>query len=164
MKELREQSQKSMEAKCAKHGGTCKARGGNVHPDAKEDKSMIKRMVKPEALTGRKHGGKTSGKAGGHKAGTKVNVIVAPHVGNRPVPVPVPVQGRAAGPVGVAPSRPAVQPAPSGIAGLAGPSAPLKRGGKAHRANGGKVGSFSAGAGSGAGRLEKTEHQKRRDK
>ena len=33
-------------------------RGGHVaHKDEREDRAMVKRMVKPEALTGRKHGG-----------------------------------------------------------------------------------------------------------
>ena len=37
----------------------CYAKGGAVkHDDAKEDKAMIKKMVKPEALTGKACGGK----------------------------------------------------------------------------------------------------------
>jgi hypothetical protein len=37
----------------------CYAKGGMVkHDDVKEDKAMIKKMVKPSALTGRKCGGK----------------------------------------------------------------------------------------------------------
>jgi hypothetical protein len=159
MKHYREEARKSMESKVKAHGGTCKAHGGAAHPDAAEDKAMVKRMVKPEALTGRKQGGKSPA----HKAGTKINVIVAPRGKDRPVPVPVPVQGGAAGSAGAMPSRPLVRPAASpGLAGLAPPTAPLKTGGKAHRANGGKVGSFDAGAGSGDGRLQKTEHQKHR--
>jgi hypothetical protein len=33
-------------------------KGGMVHDDVKEDKAMIKKMVKPEALVGKKCGGK----------------------------------------------------------------------------------------------------------
>lgn len=143
MKQYREEARKSMEAKCAAYGGTCKAYGG-------------------ESTSG---GGKKKHHASikKDKPHTKVNVIVAPHVGNRPVPVPVPVREGAAGPVGVAPSRPVVRPAAPVVSpGLASLAGPMKKGGKVHRAHGGKVGHFDAGAGSGEGRLEKTEHQKRR--
>jgi len=38
--------------------GGGRKRGGHVaHKDEREDRAMVKRMVKPEALTGRKHGG-----------------------------------------------------------------------------------------------------------
>jgi len=157
MKQYRDQARKSMESTVKAHGGTLKA-GDVSHPDAAEDRSMVKSMVKPEALSGRAKGG-----ASPKKGGTKVNVIVAPRVGNRPVPVPVPVSGSAAGPSGVGPSRPLVQPAaPNSLAGLNAPQEGLKRGGRPRRASGGKVGKFDAGAGSGVGRIEKTEHQKRR--
>lgn len=33
-------------------------KGGAVHDDVKEDKAMIKKMVKPNALTGKKKGGR----------------------------------------------------------------------------------------------------------
>ncbi len=36
--------------------------GGMVHSDAREDKAMIKKMVKPAALTGKKCGGKVGKK------------------------------------------------------------------------------------------------------
>lgn len=127
MKQLKEQSRKSMEAKVAAHGGTCKAHGG-----ATAHKSRPK-----------------------SKAGTKVNVVVAPQGEDRPVPIPV--SGGAAGPVGVGPSRLPVQSAPAGgLSGL------MAGGGRAKRAAGGRVGSFDAGAGSGEGRLEKTAHAKRK--
>jgi hypothetical protein len=52
-------------SKLAQHlGGQCQqvkmyAKGGMVkHDDVKEDKAMIKKMVKPSALTGKKCGGK----------------------------------------------------------------------------------------------------------
>ncbi len=51
-------------SKLAQHlGGQCQqvkmyAKGGMVkHDDVKEDKAMIKKMVKPSALTGKKCGG-----------------------------------------------------------------------------------------------------------
>jgi len=45
-----------------KHGGTVKdrkhhAKGGAAHPDEAEDKALIRKMVKPEARTGKAHGG-----------------------------------------------------------------------------------------------------------
>lgn len=47
-----------------KHGQQVKpyAKGGAVHDDVAEDKKMIKKMVKPAALTGMKKGGKAKGK------------------------------------------------------------------------------------------------------
>ena len=33
-------------------------RGGEVHPDEPEDRALVKKMVKRDALTGRKRGGK----------------------------------------------------------------------------------------------------------
>ena len=37
-------------------------RGGMAHPDVAEDKALIRKMVKGEALTGKKDGGETGGK------------------------------------------------------------------------------------------------------
>ena len=115
--------------------------------------------IKAMAGAHRARGGGNHGHTG--KAGTKVNVIVAPRAGG---PVTPGVDGGAAGPAPVMPSRP-VRPAAPSLAGLAGPGAGgLKRGGRAHRADGGKVGKFDAGAGSGEGRLEKEAHERKRGK
>jgi hypothetical protein len=125
VKQYKEQSRKSMEAKVAAHGGTCKAHGGAIA-----------------------HKGKG-------KSVTKVNIVVAPRERDRPVAAPV--SGGAAAPASVGPSRSPVQTAPvGGLSGL------MARGGRAHRAHGGRVGHFEAGAGSGVGRLEKTEHVRRK--
>lgn len=150
MKDLRKKSNASMEAKVKANGGTLKSK---AHPDEAEDKAMVKKMVKPSALAERKKGGSVKNA----RSKTQINVVVAPRGKDRPVPVPIPVREGAAGPAAVAPSRPLVRPAaPQGDA------IPLKKGGKAKRADGGRVGKFDAGAGSGEGRLEKTAHQKRR--
>ena len=38
----------------------CYAKGGAVHTDEKMDRAMVKKMVKPSALTGKKAGGKVT--------------------------------------------------------------------------------------------------------
>lgn len=43
------------------------AKGGSVHSDEAEDRKMVKKMVKAEALTGKKDGGKVC------KCGMKMN-------------------------------------------------------------------------------------------
>lgn len=125
-------------------GGDGKANGG--HSDVKEDKAMVRKMVKPSALTGHAHGGKAAHK--GHKPGPSAATLLAR---------PVPAQGSEMGPSG------GVQPpmaAPSGLGGMqtvipAGGG--LKHGGRAHRADGGRTTKhhMKAGAGTGEGRLEK---------
>lgn len=142
MKHLKEQARASMHAKVKAHGGTCKAYGGPVsggghHPYG--------------------HKGKRGAK-------TQVNVVVAPHSGERSLPV-LPVAGGAGPAAGAAPFRPAVPPMPpaalgglggagAGLGGLGAglPGRPMSRGGTVH-----------AGAGTGEGRLEKiTLHEKNR--
>jgi hypothetical protein len=146
---------------------SAKGRAAKVaaHSDVAEDKSLVKKMVKPDALTGRAAGGKVHSKKGGGKgkAKTAVNIVIAPRAGgDRPVPVPVPASGAGAGPAPM-PSRAPVSPPPSvspGVGALAGPrqmppgAGPMAKGGAVKkRANGGKV--FDAGAATGVGREEK---------
>jgi hypothetical protein len=141
MKHIKDMAAKSVHEKL-------RAMGGMAHSDEKEDRSLVKKMVKPHALTGHADGGRAhKGKGKGH---TQVNVIVPQRGQTRavPVPVPVPVRGAGAGPVVGMPSR-TVAPPPSIV-----PSGTMKKGGKVHRANGGKT--YHAGSESGLGRLEKT--------
>jgi hypothetical protein len=146
---------------------SAKGRAAKVaaHSDVAEDKKLVKKMVRPDALTGRAAGGAAPKKSGGKGKGkTQVNVIVAPRAGgDRPVPVPVPASGAGAGPSGPMPSRPPVPPPspsgpPPGLAGLRNappPGAgPMAKGGKVkRRANGGAT--YTAGAASAEGREEK---------
>lgn len=155
------------------------------HPDAKEDKALVRKMVKPDALTGkaacggamkRADGGRAKGGAAKDKKGGKgpnINIAIAPRNGGDRAGMP-PASPMAAAPgAGPMPSRPLppVAPPPGGPAGglgaLKGPMPggpgpiPAKHGGKIKRATGGKVSGYDAGAGSGEGRLEKEEHMKK---
>jgi hypothetical protein len=140
------------------------------HPDAKEDRSLVKKMVKPAALTGRKSGGEADGKKramGGalpgekHKGKSKapksqVNVVIAPRGGGDRAGMPPASPAAMAGPGPAMPSRPPV-PAPMPPRPMAGPGGPgigamgampgAKKGGKiaAHkkRAAGGEVGNVT---------------------
>ena len=109
------------------------------HPDAKEDRSLVKKMVKPAALTGRKSGGEADGKKramGGALPGEKhkgkgkapksqVNVVIAPR-GNSSAPGGMPASPAAmAGPAGGLPSGPPrPMPAPMPPRPMAGPGGP----------------------------------------
>lgn len=140
-------------------------------------KEMQSHGGKPKARLDRYARG---GKVKGHGKMT-VNVIVAGDKQPQPMGVPVPVPtGGAPAPVPPHPAAPPPMPMPQGMP--PGPM-PRKRGGRVEhtdapqdrkliremvkpedlkkRARGGAVGKFTAGAGSGEGRLQKTAHAKR---
>ena len=129
------------------------------HSDAKEDRGLVQKMVKKNALTGRADGGmapmmpgKPSKKEGKGGKGPKVMVnVIAPRGGGDRAGMPMPPVA-APGPASVMPSRPPVPVAiprppmaPPGGLGAMGPMpAGAKRGGKVQakakkRASGGGV-------------------------
>jgi len=159
-------------------------KGGKVHkmhPDEAEDKALIRKMVKHDALTGKKHGGSALAKGkymvdhqgnpekggriarkhgGSAKGKTNVNIIVNPHhpsMGGQPPmggmpPMPPRPQGQ---PVPVAP--PQGMP-PQGAAPMAMPvPVAMPQGGQPPmgRKRGGRAYPIHDGAGGGEGRLQK---------
>lgn len=144
------------------HGGEPKhyARGGSVHSDEAEDKALIRKEVKGDALKhegkGSKHrGDKVARRAkGGHvkhkgSGKTSVNVIVAPSGSGAHPPMPAvggPPPGAGAPPPMMPPKPPMMPPPGAGappMAGLGGPPGappmpPRSQGGRAY-AKGGMV-------------------------
>jgi len=151
------------------HGGEPKhyARGGSVHDDEAEDRALIRKEVKSEALKSDGHKGKhRSDKAvrrakgghvhkGGHKSGkTNVNVIVAPGGGGAKPPMPMP-GAMPPPPAGAAPPmmppKPPMAPPPPGPMGSPpspglGGMPPRSHGGRAYK-KGGAVSSSEKGEG-----------------
>ena len=134
MKDARLAANISQERKAKAYGGMCRSEGGKAHSDAKEDRSLVKQMVKPAALTGRATGGAAKKKA----PKTQVNVVVAPARSTVPVAAGAALQG--------------IRPVPA------------KKGGAIKRELGGKVQKvtgYRAGSESGEGRLERAEHMRK---
>ena len=153
-------------------GSPYKKGGAAKHEDVAEDKALIKKMVKAEARTAKFGGGGLSAPKKGGKGKTNINIVINPGAkpddqmgaapGMPPMPprpaggIPVPMGMPPAG--GAAP-MPMPMPGPAGPAGPAGlPAMGRKAGGKVYKS----YKDLDAGAGSGLGRLEKTEIQKRK--
>lgn len=108
-----------------------------AHSDAKEDRSLVKKMVKKEALTGRARGGMLPGEKGKGKAAPKsqTNILIAPRGGGDRAGMPPASGGAMPGPAAM----------PSGPAGPGMPPMGAKKGGKiAKRDMGGGVGAPGA--------------------
>jgi hypothetical protein len=149
-----------------KKGGKAEA-----HEDVAMDKALIKKMVKPAARTAKFGGGAlgSRGKKGG-KGKTNINIVINPgkpddQMGGMP-PMPPGLPPRPAGgipvpmgmpPAGAAAPMPMPMPAPAPMGGGMPPMA-RKAGGKVYKS----YKDLDAGSGSGLGRLEKTEIQKRK--
>jgi len=149
-----------------KRGGMVKrkahAKGGKAeHPDVKEDKALVRKMVKKEALTGKKEGGEaksrmaraTGGRARKGKTDIKINILSA-------------APQRQQMPAGMMPPAPPAAPPqlPPALAGAAGAPPAIPMGAVPGRKAGGRITKVAksykdmeAGSGSGEGRLQKED-------
>lgn len=123
------------------------ARGGFVHSDAPQDRSLVKRLVKPAALKAdggavKARADRPSRKRGGRvNKGATVNVIVGAPQGEAAAPAPMPPMAALPPPVPrpmMPPPGGPPMPPPSPVPGM-GPMPPRSAGGRTY-ARGGRVG------------------------